>query len=156
MKHFWKIFLIILLIILIILLFPKEVNIDDTSSDMANEDYREVCFPDVCIDAEIADSLPKIRTGLMHRESLDEDKGMIFIFEKEEIYPFWMKNTLIPLDMIWVNFDKEIVYIEHAVPCEADPCISYNPDVAALYVIEVNAGFTEKYGIELGDIIEIS
>ena len=66
-----------------------------------------------------------MKNGLMFRENMDSDRGMLFIFEKEGEYPFWMKNTLIPLDIIWINKDKEVVFIsENAQPCEeGKPCL---------------------------------
>lgn len=72
------------------------------------------------LNVEIADNDEKRRTGLMNRKSLDKNNGMFFIFQNEDIYPFWMKNTLISLDMIWINSDKEVVYIKENAP----PCLS--------------------------------
>jgi uncharacterized membrane protein (UPF0127 family) len=63
----------------------------------------------------------------MFRTEMGEDNGMLFIFNKEEIYAFWMKNTLIPLDMVWIDSNNTIVDIQTAVPCEADPCPTYKP-----------------------------
>ena len=66
-----------------------------------------------------------------------------------------MKNTLIPLDMIFINSNNEIVDIKYAVPCENDPCPLYNPAKPALYVLETNANFTKRHGIDVGNKIEI-
>jgi uncharacterized membrane protein (UPF0127 family) len=65
---------------------------------------------------------------------------MLFIFEEERIYPFWMKNTLIPLDMIWIDKNGKIIDIQIAEPCTQDPCRSYTPSGSGLYVLELNAG----------------
>ena len=91
--------------------------------------------------------------GLMFREKMDADKGMLFIFEKEGEYPFWMKNTLIPLDIIWINEDKEVVFIsENAQPCNEEySCSSINPGNNAKYVLEINGGISEKIGLKIGD-----
>ena len=106
--------------------------------------------------AEIADSSEERQTGLMYRKYLGQKKGMIFVFPAESNYSFWMKNTLIPLDMIFVDGDFEIVdIIENVPPCKNNPCPNYTPNGDALYVIEVNADFSEKYGINLGDKIEV-
>lgn len=63
----------------------------------------------------------------MHREYLPEKSGMLFVFQQIGQYNFWMKNTLIPLDMIRINQDQKIIDIQQAVPCTADPCPSYIP-----------------------------
>jgi uncharacterized membrane protein (UPF0127 family) len=106
---------------------------------------------------EIADSPEKMREGLMFRESLPEDSGMLFIFEGEAIRSFWMKNTLLPLDMIFINSELEIVHIEKDVqPCESDPCRTYSSQLPAEYVIEVNAGFSQRKDLNAGDSLLIT
>ena len=106
---------------------------------------------------EIADEGHERREGLMYREELDEGHGMLFIFPKESPHSFWMKNTLIPLDIIWLSEKKEIVDIQTVPPCKPDTnCQSYKPKVAAKYVLEVNAGeFKGKVGDEATFEIEI-
>lgn len=107
----------------------------------------------VSIIAEIADDPAERSQGLMHRTELCKKCGMLFIFDNEMV-SFWMKNTYIPLDMIFVSEDMKIVKIhENVPPCEADPCPKYNSDGPIKYVIEVNAGFTEENGIEVGDSV---
>jgi uncharacterized membrane protein (UPF0127 family) len=103
------------------------------------------------IEAELADSIEKMQMGLMFRESLDENSGMLFAFDKEYQYTFWMKNTLIPLDIIFISSDFQVVDIINAVPCEEDSCISYEPKDQAKYVLEVNSGFASKNNIKIGD-----
>ena len=116
----------------------------------------KTCFKeDLCIELEIASTPEEQMRGLMFRESLEENQGMLFIYDSENMKKFWMKNTLIPLDMIWVNNDLKIVHIEHAVPCIEEECISYTPIAEAKYVIEVNKGFTEKNNININDSIQI-
>lgn len=67
---------------------------------------------------KVADTGKKRSQGLMYIENLPKNEGMLFVFEKSGIYPFWMKNTKIPLDIIWLNSDKQVVYIkENASPC---------------------------------------
>ena len=91
----------------------------------------------------------------MFRESLDKDKGMLFVYDKESKQSFWMENTLIPLDIIWINKDNKIVYIVTAESCKKDPCEIYSSDEEALYVLEINAGLTNDYNIKIGDIAVI-
>ena len=105
---------------------------------------------------EVVDTSEERRIGLMNRESLPQQAGMLFIFEEERVLSFWMKNTLIPLDMIFISKDLEIVSIQkNAQPCESDPCKLYGSVFPAKYVVEVNAGFSDRNGIKEGNKIEI-
>lgn len=107
------------------------------------------------INIEIADDNNERMKGLMFREKLDENAGMIFIFENEEYQTFWMKNTLIPLDMIFIDKDFKIINIEHAVPCNQEPCVLYKSAKPAKYVLELNGNFTTKNDVKTGDKIII-
>ena len=92
----------------------------------------------------------------MYRESLPEDSGMLFVFGDEAVRSFWMKNTLIPLDMIFIDSNRRIVHIEeNTQPCESDPCSIYSSQLPAMYVIEVNAGFSERNGLGAGDSVTL-
>ena len=96
------------------------------------------------------------RRGLMDREFLPPYTGMLFIFPEEDAHPFWMKNTYISLDIIWLNRNRRVVHIERGVPpCTHDPCAQYEPDEDALYVLEFNAGFADDFIIQEGDKVEI-
>jgi uncharacterized protein len=111
----------------------------------------------VQVHAEVVDTPPAIERGLMFRESLPPNQGMLFVFERTGVYPFWMKNTLIPLDIIWLDEDWRIVSIAASVPpCRADPCPTYPPAGPARYVVEVNAGFTRTHGIARGDRVIVA
>ena len=89
----------------------------------------------------------------MFRKQMDPDKGMLFIFEEARVYPFWMKNTKIPLDIIWLDDRRKIVHIEKNVqPCQHDPCPNYDPMTNAMYVLEVNAGLTDEKNIQVGHV----
>jgi uncharacterized membrane protein (UPF0127 family) len=91
--------------------------------------------------------------GLMYRRSLEKDSGMLFIFGKEEPQSFWMKNTLIPLDMIFISRDLVIVDITTMQPCITDPCPDYTSRQPAQYVLEINAGYCRSRNIIIGDKI---
>ncbi len=91
--------------------------------------------------------------GLMHRRSLGKDNGMLFIFRQEGPQSFWMKNTLIPLDMIFISKNLVIVDIATMQPCASYPCPSYTSRQPALYVLEVNAGYCRSHAIASGDKI---
>lgn len=95
--------------------------------------------------------------GLMFRESLDRNTGMLFVFPDSAKRSFWMKNTLIPLDILFIDADKKIVTIHAGVmPCTTLSCPRYTSTMSARYVLEVNAGFVEQYGIHEGDAVEIT
>ncbi len=104
------------------------------------------------IDIEIADNDQRRARGLMYRKSIPENAGMLFIHDKPDILSFWMKNTYIPLDMVFVDAEKTIVTI-HA---NTQPLRewSYASTQPALYVVEVNAGYCAKNNIAEGDKIE--
>lgn len=110
---------------------------------------------EIKIEVEIVDEPEERMRGLMFREFLGEKAGMLFIFEDEKERAFWMKNTLIPLDIIFISENLEIVDIECAVPCREDPCESYVSDGQVMYVLEVNGNFTVKKEIKAGDTVRI-
>lgn len=104
------------------------------------------------IDIEKADTDYDRQLGLMFRNSLGENEGMLFIFDYESIQSFWMKNTRIPLDIIYINSKKEIVSIyKNTSPYSESSLPSSKP---AQYVVEVNAGWTTKNNIQIGDKVE--
>lgn len=115
---------------------------------------NKVCFDEDCFVVEVVDDDEKRQKGLMFREELDENAGMLFIFENEGNYPFWMKNTLIPLDMLWIDSSGKIVDIKEADPCESDPCDVIYHSGSAKYVLEINKGLSAALGIEIGEIAE--
>ncbi len=103
------------------------------------------------IDIEIADTDDKRTRGLMDRLSMKDNRGMLFLFPYDTIQSFWMKNTVLPLDIIFVNGENIIVTIQaHAVPFDIG---SYSSTKPASKVVEVNAGYAEAYGIAEGDKI---
>jgi len=114
---------------------------------------NKVCFGSHCFFVELAKTEGERERGLMDRTLLDKDKGMLFIFDKEGIYPFWMKNTLIPLDIIWLDGSGKVVFIGNNIqPCKSFICPSVIPAVNAKYVLEVNANIAESIGLGVGDL----
>lgn len=87
---------------------------------------------------ELARTDNEIQQGLMSRDDLCDNCGMLFIFNEENKHSFWMKNTIIPLDIIFINSNFEVVDLLHAIPCIEDPCEYYVPNEDALYVLETN------------------
>jgi uncharacterized membrane protein (UPF0127 family) len=89
--------------------------------------------------------------GLMYRESLEEKSGMLFINENAAMLSFWMKNTYIPLDIIFIDENREIINIEKADPCKQEKCPLYKSKGEAKYVLEINQGDSSKYDLKKGD-----
>ncbi|XMO85283.1 DUF192 domain-containing protein [Algibacter sp. AS12] len=103
------------------------------------------------LDIEIADTDFDIQTGLMYRNSMANNQGMLFIFDDEKERFFYMKNTKIPLDLIYINANKAIVSVQkNAKPFDESSLPSNAP---AKYVLEVNAGLVDVWGIAVGDQI---
>ncbi len=108
----------------------------------------------VSIQAEVANTTGQIRRGLMDRDSLPRDEGMIFVFDREGDRAFWMKNTSIALDIIFLDSEGRIVGIRQADPepgTSEENLTLYTSPQPAKYVIEVNQGFSRKHGIQPGD-----
>lgn len=105
---------------------------------------------------EIANTAEQRKNGLMFRDSLKDKHGMFFVFDYPDKLTFWMKNTLIPLDMIFFDGNYSVVHIEKSVqPCKTEICPLYYSGKNAQYVLETNAGDSDKYGIKDGDKAEI-
>ena len=103
---------------------------------------------------EIADTPQMHARGLMYRRCLKEGYGMLFVFADEEIRSFWMKNTLISLDIIYLNQRQQIVDMHLSVPpCKTDPCPSYTSSSPARYVLELKGGTAKKLNLHIGDKI---
>jgi len=105
------------------------------------------------VKVEVVTRSDEMARGLMYRRSLEKDSGMLFIFRQEEPQSFWMKNTLIPLDMIFISRDLVIVDITTMQPCITDPCPDYTSRQPAQYVLEINAGYCRSHAIAIGDRI---
>jgi len=104
------------------------------------------------IDIEIADTPGESEAGLMYRRTMADTEGMLFVFKKAKTRLFWMKNTYIPLDMIFVDENMKIVKIEKNTIPLSEGKIPTHKDT--LYTVEVNAGFCDRYGISIRDYIQ--
>ena len=114
-----------------------------------------IVFPDnYAVRVEIAADEETRQQGLMYRDRLPEATGMIFLFAQPSEYPFWMKNTLIPLDMVWIDATHKIVHVAHDVPpCQADPCPSYPPHAESSSVLELAAGVAARHHLADGQVL---
>lgn len=125
---------------------------ENVSTASSSPPLHPISTPNIYI--KIADDPTEQSKGLMYRNNLESNSGMLFVFDKDEIRSFWMKNTLIPLDMLFIDRDFKIVdIIENAQPCKTNTCPSYISKQPAKYVLEVNAGFVKENKIDVGDII---
>lgn len=107
----------------------------------------------IIVNVEVADNSVERGVGLMFRKKMGEMSGMLFVFDDPGIYPFWMMNTYIPLDMLFISDNGTIVdIIPDTVPMSEERLV---PQAENSYVLEVNAGFCERYGIETGDIVNL-
>ena len=110
---------------------------------------------DVMFKVELAKTASEQAKGLMYRAELPEDHGMLFVFQKDAPRTFWMKNTLIPLDMIFIDSDMNVAEVkENVPPCREDPCPQYK-SAPAMYVLEINGGLAEKKGIKAGSFVTL-
>lgn len=105
---------------------------------------------------EVARTDADRQRGLMFRKTLAPNRGMLFVFSDDAPRAFWMKNTLISLDMIFVDHDGTVVGVQRAVPCGSagsavDACPAYSSGSPARYVIEVRAGTVKRLGLAVGD-----
>ena len=126
------------------------------SSPQKNND-NTVCFEGSCVEVELATTPEEMTIGLMNRTSLPENMGMLFIFNEEGVHKLWMKKTLIPLDMIWLDENGKIIYFErNAQPCYVPTCSAFGPESGSKYELEVNAGYIERHKINVGDKARIN
>ncbi len=111
-----------------------------------------ILMSNITLTVELAETQAQWSQGLSGRDSMSSDHGMLFIFNHESKWGFWMKDMKFPLDIIWFSSDRKVVYIkQNLLPCSPDNCPVFTPPVDALYVLEVNAGFVETHNILLDD-----
>jgi uncharacterized membrane protein (UPF0127 family) len=124
------------------------------SSCMASGPYVELKGQRFMV--ELAETQEKQALGLMFRDKLPPDHGMLFIFPGESRRSFWMKNTRIPLDILYFNSNLELVSMaEDAHPCRSRNCPGYPSEGPAKYVLELNSGKAAELGVKAGDVLEL-
>jgi uncharacterized protein len=108
-------------------------------------------------DIEIAADPDSRARGLMFRDSMAADHGMLFLFDHPAAQAFWMKNTRIPLDILYFDENYKLVSVQERVPpCRSDPCSVYPSTGPAQYVLELNSGTAEKLGVKPGDVLTVN
>ena len=105
---------------------------------------------------ELAETPDKQALGLMFREQMPDDHGMLFLFPVEGMRSFWMKNTRIPLDIFYFDEELKLVSVsENTQPCRVQHCPSYPSLGPAKYILELNAGKAAELGVKAGDVLEL-
>jgi uncharacterized membrane protein (UPF0127 family) len=139
------------------LLFLLIIGLSSSIYAQEDKDYAFVTLPGgTRIKAEIVDTPEERAQGLMYSDKVEENEGMLFIFEGLGFYSFWMKNMEIPIDIIWLSPEGKIVYIAaQAPPCTKEPCPSYQPFQKAQYVLELAAGKAERENLKIGSALKI-
>ncbi len=163
--HYISLFVLIVIAGSLILLVQKTNEIRSATFETLHKTATSPVFVDYSnkpsatigstrVFLEVAQTSGQIQKGLSGRPSLGLQNGMLFVFPKPAIYKFWMPNMHFPLDMIWIHNGK-VVDISENVPVAFDTAnpIFYRPKVPAQYVIEVNAGFSSRHGITVGDVV---
>ena len=115
---------------------------------------KQVKIAGVIVKVDLALTKNTQEQGLSGRQNLNDDEGMLFVFDHPDKYLFWMKNMNFPIDIIWIGEDLQVVYIKK----DARPELyleTYGPDKDAKYVLEVVSGFSERNNLKVGDVIKI-
>lgn len=147
---------VLIAFLVLVFMVSIEAGLPGQSPEVKNLEADQVCIKGNCFSVEIAETQSERQYGLMNRDHLDPDKGMLFVFEEEGYHCFWMKDTLIHLDIIWINSSQNIVYIaRNAQPCTLGFCPTIDPGENASYVLEINGGLSDKYDINVGDKVSI-
>jgi len=110
---------------------------------------------EVTVPVEVADTPAERERGLMGRQSLASDDGMVFVFPKNSNDAFWMKDTLIPLSIAFYDDRGRIVSLLDMEPCRAEPCPLYSPGAAYRGALEVNRGAFDRWGVRVGDRLRL-
>ncbi|KAF3980636.1 MAG: DUF192 domain-containing protein [Methylococcales symbiont of Iophon sp. n. MRB-2018] len=124
-----------------------------------NFEYGQLVFTahNFAIEVEVASTKMQRTMGLMFRKYLAPNKGMLFVFDEEVIQWIWMKNTFIPLDIIYISEQWKIVSIlKDLKSCDKDPCSMYSSNKKAKYMLEINAGIVDEKGIAVAEKINFS
>jgi len=109
------------------------------------------------LEVEVAASEEARARGLMFRDDLEADKGMLFVFSDDQLRGVWMKNTLLPLDILFISSAGRVVsLLPHVSPCVNEDCDVYDSGLPARYMLEVNAGYAARWNIRQGDPVRVT
>lgn len=153
-------FISVFVFIITIGIILKPDNTEKIKRNFQKKQNHVTIGENVTVIIEVADTEEERKKGLADRDNLDENKGMLFVFEEQNVKPrFWMKGTKFPLDIIWINDGKIVQIDENVSPPEPDvpdeKLKIYTPQSEIDYVLEVNGGFAAKNKIKIDDPVKI-
>ncbi len=152
------IFLIIIIITLVLIVFAIRNLIKKPEIDLKNQENTAyyLSIGSNIFEVEIANTPQKRAIGLSEKETINQNEGMLFVFDKSHLPLFWMKDMKFPLDFVWIK-DNEVVQISENIPVLTNGTIStITPTTEIDSVLEINAGMTKKYNIIIGDKTSIT
>jgi uncharacterized membrane protein (UPF0127 family) len=142
----------IIIVAFVIVLLAVSVSVGYYLYEQQQPRPVKIMFAGVVLTVELATTPEEQQMGLSNRTSMPADHGMLFVFNQEAQWSFWMHEMNFPLDIIWFNGSKQVVFIEQDLPpCTPQACPIFTPSVNAMYVLEVNAGFVKTNGVSLGE-----
>jgi uncharacterized protein len=145
---------LLVLMMVVVDVKPAEATKTAQASELRTVTIHTSSGEEVRVRVEIADNAFEHARGLVFRTTLAENRGMLFIYEREQKLSFWMKYTLIPLSIAFIDSERRIIDIQDMKPLDDEPphYVSAEP---AQYALEVNQGFFEKRGVKVGDRVEL-
>lgn len=158
MRQIWYALIVagfVLISALIYVKLPFALSEDGVATNGASAHASStILIADSIVAVEIADTSEERARGLSGRDGLAEGKGMLFVFDEDGKHAFWMKDMRFAIDIIWVSRNGVIVHIEEHVAPETYPEV-FAPRFEARYVVELSAGFVERYDVRVGDIVRL-
>lgn len=144
------------LIVLVFLIFNKSIETYESNTPITFK-KTQIKIGNKEINVEIAQTELQLKRGLMNRTQLKEDEGMLFIFDKDQILNFWMKNTLIDLSIAYINSNYEVVDIQdmNVIDLDEKSPVMYPSKSPAKYALEMNKGWFNRNNISIGDKVEL-
>jgi len=156
MKKILLAYAVLLISIALLALVKYNVNLSSVIP-FAKKNTATVAINNHNFDLILAKSDKEKQKGLSGTKSLEKNKGMLFVFEKADNYSFWMKDMLFPIDIIYINDNKVVDLIKNApIVKDGKNLIIYKPSEKAKYILEINAGLLEEYGIKKGTKVEFN
>ena len=153
-KTFIYIFLLIVILALVSIARENFIYKHTVSLSVSNtKDTKQIKLAGVNLTVDLATDDATREQGLSARNNLSEDQGMLFIFDTPGHYAFWMKDMNFPIDMIWIDQNLKVVYIQKDAEPSSYPNL-FTPKVNAKYVLEVFSGFSEKNNLKIGDSVQ--
>jgi len=135
-------------LLIVIFILPGMLNIDWLAAEQVVFKTAQLNIKGRVYHLEIAQTAQQRQQGLMHRDHLSRESAMLFVYPTPGDHRIWMKNTLIPLMVVWLDDDQTVIHIQQLQPCESNPCPVFRTDKPSRYIIEFEAGFR---GLAIGE-----